>query len=151
MQIVELFVNKRVFVNYMVLHGLNTWSSSDDRPARPLVSGSLVVSSFSGGAHVLMYLKLREDVSSFTSQSWSYITSDSFHAQLGYLPLTWVCMVAGICMFHVCVYICICAYVCIWTYMYMYTKKTKKNTKECRCSWGISPSPECVHVCMYYM
>ena len=108
----------------MVLHGLSTWSSSDDRPARPLASGSLVVSSFSGGAHVLMYLKLREDVSSFTSQSWSCITSDSFHAQLGYLPLTWV-------------FICMFTYVCIYVYVHMYVyehicicilkNKTKKN------------------------
>ena len=37
------------------------------------------VAVFPGCTHVLMHLKLREDVSSFTSQSSSHMTSDSFH------------------------------------------------------------------------
>ena len=54
---------------------------------------------------------------------------------------------------HVCVYIYMCVYMCIYMYMSicMCMLKKKKKTKECRCSWGISSSPKCVHVCMYYM
>ena len=41
------------------INGL-TWSSSDNRPARPLTSDHKYILSFSGCAHVLVYLKLQK-------------------------------------------------------------------------------------------
>ena len=60
-------------------------------------------------------------------------------------------MYGYVCMYiYIYIYMYVCVYVHIWTYMSVYAKKTKKNHK-CRCSCGISPSPKCVHVCMYYV